>query len=100
VKWFRFSARQGYARGENALGFALATGNGTPQDLVEAYKWLVLASSQDKDADPKNRAIVSLNSILPKMTPAQIDEGKKRARDFVPESKHPKELDDFSIGVT
>ena len=100
VKWFRLSAQQGYARGENALGYALATGNGTAPDLVEACKWLVLASSQDKDADPKNRAIVNMNSILPRMTPAQIDEGKKRALDFVPKTRHPKELDDFSIGLT
>jgi hypothetical protein len=97
VRWFRFSALQACPRGENAFGYALATGNGIPQDLVEAYKWFLLASSQDKDADAKRRATVNMLSILPKMTPDQIEEAKKRVKEFVP--KHRDQPESLSIGV-
>lgn len=98
AQWFRYSALQGNPRGENAYGYALAIGKGVPQDFVEAYKWFILASSQDKVAEPKNRAIVNMNGILPKMTPAQIQEAKDRAHSFVP--KPPEEPDSFSIGLS
>jgi TPR repeat protein len=98
AKWFRYSAEQGNPKGENAYGYALAIGQGVPQDLVEACKWFILASSQDKVAEPKGRAIVNMNGILPKMTPDQVQDAKNRARSFVP--KRPEQPESFSLGVS
>jgi TPR repeat protein len=98
VKWFRFSALQGNPRGENAYGYALATGSGIPQDLVEAYKWYLLTLG-GKDSKAKVDATVNMNSLLPKLTPGQIEEGKKRAAAFVPKTREDEEPESFSFGV-
>jgi TPR repeat protein len=100
VKWFGFSAAQGNPRGENSLGYALAIGAGVKEDLVEACKWFVLASSQDTDPDPKNRAMVNMRTFFPKMTLDQIEEGRKRAGQFVPKHTQPIDADPFSMGVS
>ena len=53
------------------------TGLGVPQDNVQAYAWLsVAAAGGDKDA------IGNRNRIAPKMTPAQIAEAQKLAREW------------------
>jgi hypothetical protein len=39
-----------------------------------------------------------MNSILPKMTPDQIQDAKDRARNFAP--KKPEEPESFSLGVS
>jgi TPR repeat protein len=49
------------------------------ENLVEAYKWLLLAARQN-DEDAKER-VAWLESAL---RPEQIAEGKTRARDFKP----------------
>jgi uncharacterized protein len=96
ARWFRFAAIHGNPFGQNAFGYALATGEGVKQDLVEAYKWYVLAMAQ-KEADPKARAEVNKNAIVPKMTPEQIKEGEQRAAAFVSVKEKAEDYDPFSI---
>ena len=57
----------------------LAHGRGVPQDYVQAYKWLSLAADQDNvDAVPGR------NLVAAKMTPAQIAQAQKLARESKP----------------
>ncbi len=101
TRWFRFSALQGFARGENAYGYSFEIGAGVQQDLVEAYKWFILAcsSSQSTDVEPRQRALVNMMSILPKMSPEQVQEGKNRASEFVPKRPRHDEKEDFQVNV-
>ena len=82
VRWYRLSAAQGYAFAQYNLGNMYANGRGVPQDYVQAHKWLNLAAVQG-DADAvKNRDIVARL-----MTPAQIAEAQKLAREWRPKAK-------------
>lgn len=46
VKWFRLSAEQGNANGQNALGFSYQYGEGVEENMEEAIKWYWLATEQ------------------------------------------------------
>jgi hypothetical protein len=67
-------------RGAIQFGFCYAHGPDVAEDWVEAYKWLSLAARQG-DEGAKNYMTV-LESKL--MTPEQIAQGQKRAREFKP----------------
>ena len=61
-----------------------AEGRGVPQDYVQAHMWFNLAASRtlpgkDRDFSVKNRDIVA-----GLMTPAQISEAQKLAREWKP----------------
>ncbi len=82
VKWYRKSAGQGYAKAQNNLGVMYYNGQGVPQDYVQAHMWSNLAASRlspggDRDRAAKNRGIVAK-----KMSPAQISEAQKLAREW------------------
>ena len=77
VKWYRLAADQGFAAAQSNLGFMYAFGRGVPQDVVQAYMWLNLSAAQGYDVAIKNRDIVAGH-----MTPAQIAEAQKLARDW------------------
>ena len=47
--------------------------------MCEAYKWLLLAARQGDEDAKKN-----MTELESKLTPEQIAEGQKRARDFMP----------------
>jgi TPR repeat protein len=86
VKWYRKAADQGDARAQNNLGDMYAAGSGVPQDYVQAHKWYNLAVSRYpasetelRDAAAKNR-----DSIARNMTPEQIAEAQKLAREWKP----------------
>ena len=61
------------------LGLRYYKGEGVTKDQVEAVKWLVLAAAQGLDQAKKN-----MTALESKLTPEQIAEGQKRARDFKP----------------
>ena len=96
----RFSALHGCPPGENAYGYALDTGDGGERDLVEAYKWYALAMKQTQSEDAKQRAEVNMRNLLPRLTPEQIEEGKKRVEKFVPVKEKKEEGNPFAIGVS
>ena len=76
VKWYRLAAAQGHADAQFNLGMNYSSGRGVPQDYVRAHMWSNLAAiSGDADA-VKNR-----ENTAKKMTPAQIAEAQKLARD-------------------
>ena len=79
LAWLTRAAEQGLGLAQFALGHRYITGTGVPQDLVEAFKWLTLAA-----AGNVNDAHAALDEIKPRMTRAQITQGRQRAQQFVP----------------
>ena len=79
VKWYRLAADQGDADAQSNLGLMYANGRGVPQDHVQAHKWFDLAGAGGDEDGRKNRDIVTK-----KMTPAQIAEAQRLAREWKP----------------
>jgi len=78
VKWYRKSAEQGYADAHYRLGFMYAMGRGVIQDNVYAHMWMNIAASTGEFAASAIR-----NNIANDMTPSQIAEAQKLARECV-----------------
>lgn len=79
VRWFRLAADQGYARAQYDLGVTHAEGRGVPQDYVQAHVWFNLSAAQGYKDAVRNR-----DAIVQRMTPAQIAEAQKLAREWKP----------------
>ncbi len=79
VKWYQKAAEQGLAHGQYNLGVCYENGQGVAKDYVEAYKWWLLAAAQG-DGD----ATKEVPTLELWMTPGQIAEGQRLARNFKP----------------
>jgi hypothetical protein len=53
-----------------------------PQDYVEAYKWMNLAAARTSGADQK-RFADGRDAVAKKMTPDQLSEAQKQAREWM-----------------
>ena len=102
VKWYRAAAEQGDADAQLNLGLMYANGLGVPQDDVQALKWIIL-SVQHGDATAQTKyfyfffekplfqwrwgrseAEKALDIVTKQLTPAQIAEAERMARDWKP----------------
>jgi TPR repeat protein len=82
VKLIRKAAEEGFGPAQNALGLCYLKGTGVTKDYVQAYKWLDLASAQgDERADDAHINLASAERFL---TPAQVAEAQRLAREFKP----------------
>jgi len=79
LKWFRKAAVQGDARAQASLGMMYTIGSGVPQDYVLALMWSNLAASQENEGATSLRELVA-----GKMTPEQMVEAEKLAREWRP----------------
>jgi TPR repeat protein len=79
LKWYRLAADQGLASAQFFLGGMYANGQGVPQDYVLAHMWFNLSAAQGDQAAAKNR-----DDVAKLMTPAQIAEAQKLAREWRP----------------
>ena len=86
VKWYRKAADQRFPGAQFNLGLMYGTGQGLARDFVQAHKWFSLAASQypESDAEARDLAIRNRDLIAAEMTPAQIGEAEKLARDWKP----------------
>jgi hypothetical protein len=80
LKWFRKAADQGLAVAQNNLGLMYAQGQGVPRDYVQAHMWFNLAASQGNF----RRSVKARDAIASLMTPAQIAEAQRLAREWKP----------------
>ena len=80
AKWYRKAAEQNDADAQYNLAICYERGDGVAEDWVEAYKWLLLAARQGHEA-PKEHMTLLESKLL---TPEQIAQGQKRAREFKP----------------
>ena len=79
VEWFRKGAKQGEMMGQMRLGTSYYLGQGVPQDFVKAHMWSNLSAAQGFKPAIKARDLVALE-----MTPAQIAEAQRLAREWKP----------------
>ncbi len=79
AKWLRRAAEQGFSRPQVNLGFMYWKGEGVPQDYVQAHLWFNLAAARGIYKGQEYR-----EKIAGKMTPAQIAEAQKLAREWWP----------------
>ena len=84
VKWYHLATDQGSADAQYNLGGMYATGQGVQQDYVSAYMWLSLSATLGEQGAIKSRDLVAQ-----RMTPAQIAEAQKLARDWKPATQPP-----------
>ncbi|WP_202816285.1 tetratricopeptide repeat protein [Immundisolibacter cernigliae] len=88
VKWYRLAAEQGDAAAQNNLGTMYDYGRGVPQDYVQAHKWYSLAASQALTKSESHEQVVkNRDQAAARMTPAQIAEAKRLAREWTPKSE-------------
>jgi uncharacterized protein len=82
ASWYRKAAEQGYAEAQASLGVLYLYGRGVPQDNVLAHMWFnVAAVSGNKDV----KDVMEFRDIVAaKMTPVQIAEAQKLAREWKP----------------
>ena len=82
LRWYRKAADQGHARAQYNLGTMYDLGRGVTQDYVQAHMWYNLAAAQGQKDAGKWR-----DSLAEKMTPTQIAEARKLAREWNPKGK-------------
>ena len=77
-------AEQGDTDAQHNLGGMYENGRGVPQDYVLAHVWFNLSAS--RQTDPKNRELTAKarDRVAAKMTPTQITEAQRRAREWKP----------------
>jgi hypothetical protein len=81
-QWWEKAAAQGSASAQSDLALLYANGLGGSQDLVQAYMWYSLAAGNGNAHAPGYR-----DDLARQMTPAQITEAQKRAREWKPSGK-------------
>jgi uncharacterized protein len=79
VHWFRRAADQGLKTAQWFLGTMYQTGYGVQQDYVQAHMWYNLSAAQGWGAAAENRTMLERA-----MTPAQVAEAQKLAREWKP----------------
>ncbi len=77
-------AEQGDANAQYNLGVFYDNGLGVPQDKVRAYMWFNLSASQGREGAAAFRDLIAR-----RMTPAQIAEAQKLAREWKPNTQPP-----------
>lgn len=84
AKWYRKAAEKGVPQAQNNLGVMYAKGLGVPNDNVLAHMWYNLAGSKFPDGEKRETAKKNRDDIAVKMTPAQIAEAQRLAREWKP----------------
>ena len=84
LKWYRLAAAQGDAGAQFNLGVMCARGQGVPQDYVQAHMWYSLAASGFPPGPQRHGAVQARGSVAKQMTPAQLAEAERLAREWKP----------------
>ncbi len=82
ARWYRKAADQGWANAQNNLGGMYLNGQGVTQDYVHAHMWFDLAATGGRKDSENSRA-----KTAEQMTPAQIAEARRLAREWKPKGK-------------
>ena len=92
--WYMKAAESGYTKAQFHLAKMYFKGEGVIQDYVEAYKWANLAAAKGTSYYAALR-----DAIKKEMTPEQIAEGQKRARELYDKQQEGERKLWESIGV-
>jgi TPR repeat protein len=85
IKWYRRAADQDHASAQTNLGYMYAEGQGVAQDYVSAHMWFSVSSAQGNQTAAKNR-----DNVARRMTPMQIAEAQRLAREWKPTTQLPR----------
>jgi hypothetical protein len=83
VKWYRKAAERRYRKAQYSLGHAYYHGQGVPRDYVQAHMWLDLAAAGFMGND-RNTYSSARDAVAAKITPQQIAEAQRLAREWKP----------------
>jgi uncharacterized protein len=83
AKWYRKAADEGYPNAQLNLGLLYLDGPGEPQDYVQAYMWLNLSALRLSGSD-RELAFSKRTTVMAKITPDQIAEAQRMAREWKP----------------
>lgn len=81
-RWYEKAAAQGQPYAQNNLGQMYEKGPGAPRDLVQAQMLYILSAAQGNAMAVRNR-----DALAKRLTPAQLAEAEKRAREWKPKNK-------------
>ena len=84
VGWWRKAAEQGHATAQYNLGVAYHNGEGVPQNYAQAHMWYNLAASRFSPGEDRDKVVKNRDHVAKRMTPAQISEAQKLAREWKP----------------
>jgi TPR repeat protein len=89
ARWYRRAANQGMSDSQVNLGIMYYNGQGVSQDYVLAHMWLNIAASKYPASVKKNvNDIVHYRDIVDaRMTPAQVAEAQRLAREWKPKKE-------------
>ena len=87
LKWYRMAADQGHAAAQNTLGIIYTFGKGVPRDYILAYMWYDIAASNYSEAKDREGAVRNRDAIGSTMTPAQVEQAQKMAREWKPKKE-------------
>jgi TPR repeat protein len=82
--WYSRAAKQGSVDAMLGLAGMYGSGQGTPQDKAAAYRWLVLASSQQLAPEDAARISAARDDLAQHLTAQQIEAALAEARSFTP----------------
>ena len=84
AKWYRLAAEQGDAFAQLELGIMYADGEGVAQDYVLSHMWFSLAAAHLPADVIQETAATQRYIIETSMTPAQVAEAQRLAREWKP----------------
>ncbi len=84
LKEWRPLAEQGDARAQHLLGAMYGFGEGVPQDYVQAHMWFNLAAASRTPGVDRDRAVRNREIVAKLMTPAEVAEAQRLAREWKP----------------
>jgi TPR repeat protein len=88
VRWYRLAAEQEHAVAQTALGIMYDTGEGVPQDDVQAHMWFNLAASRST-GEVREGSVGLRDQIAEDLTPDALNEAQRLAREW--DAAHPRE---------
>jgi TPR repeat protein len=92
IKWLLKAAQQGLPRAQSRLAQIYASGPETAEDIIKACTWFILATTSLSGIH-RQMAQSGYERISSQMTPAQIAEATRDAKNWKPKSQ-----DDVATG--
>ncbi len=84
AKWYRLAAERGDAVVQHNLGVSYRDSLGVPWDYAQAHIWFNLAASRSPPDADRDLTVQVRDLVAERVTPAQIAEAEKLAREGRP----------------
>ncbi len=84
AKWYRLAAEQRHAYSQATLASMYFKGMGVARDVVLAHMWLNLAAVRFPPGEDRKLAVRDRDRIQQRMTPAEVAEAQRFAREWKP----------------